>query len=578
MGKDTLPEADTVNKISRVTIKADTLITDTNNVQDNALKSLVKYHARDSMRVNIIDEIVFLYGAATVDYEEMHLKADYIAIDMNNKELFAEGLNDTLGNVTGSPEFSQGDQKFRSSTIRYNFDSKKGKIAYVITQEGQGYIHGEVVKKDPENNFFIKKGQYTTCNLDHPHFAITSNKLKVINKNKIVTGPAYLTIEGVPTPLLLPFGFFPNKSGRSSGIIFPSFGESSQRGFYFQRLGYYFGFNDYINLALTSDVYTKGSYTLNASSIYKKRYRYSGNLRFSYAYTINSEKELPDHSVKWDYRINWTHTQDPKLSPNNFFSASVNAGSSNYYSNTISSVSNYLTNTFESSVSFTHSFPDNPIKYGISLKHFQNTITREIRLTAPEISLSISRINPFKRKVAIGRQQWYEKIGISYLLNGTNYINTKDSLLFKKESLDNFQNGIQHSIPVSTSFNVLNYFNVSPSLNYIERWYFKTTQYNDWNAESRHVDTVVVKKFVAPREYSASLGISTRIYGMYQFSHGPVTALRHVMTPSASLSVRPDFGNPKYGYYKNVKVDSTERSVRYSIFQNSVLFFYASSE
>ena len=285
---------------------------------------------------------------------------------------------------------------------------------------------------------------------------------------------------------------------------------------------------------------------------------------------LAGEKELPDYSVKRDYRINWTHTQDPKLSPNNFFSASVNAGSSNYYSNTISSVSNYLTNTFESSVSFTHSFPDNPIKYGISLKHFQNTITREIRLTAPEISLSISRINPFKRKVAIGRQQWYEKIGISYLLNGTNYINTKDSLLFKKESLDNFQNGIQHSIPVSTSFNVLNYFNVSPSLNYIERWYFKTTQYNDWNAESRHVDTVVVKKFVAPREYSASLGISTRIYGMYQFSHGPVTALRHVMTPSASLSVRPDFGNPKYGYYKNVKVDSTERSVRYSIFQNSV--------
>ena len=567
--KDTLQESDTTKKVHLDTIRPDSLIADTNIVQDDALKSPVKYHARDSMRVNIIDEVVYLYGEATVDYEDMHLKADYIVMDMNKKELYAEGITDSTGIVTGSPEFSQADQKFRSSSIRYNFESKKGKIAYVITQEGQGYIHGEVVKKDPENNFFIKNGQYTTCDLDKPHFAITSNKLKVISKNKIITGPAYLTIEGVPTPLLLPFGFFPNKPGRSSGIIFPSFGESTQRGFYFQRLGYYFGFNDYVNLALTSDVYTKGSYTLDGSSIYKKRYHYSGNVRISYAYTINSEKELPDYSIKRDYRINWTHSQDPKLNPNNTFSANVNAGSSTYYSNTISSVNNFLTNTFQSSVSYSHSFPDNPINYTLSVRHSQNTLTRDIRITAPDLSFNISRISPFKRKLAVGRQRWYEKIGTSYTLKGTNYIDTKDSLLFRKESFDKFQNGIQHFIPLSTSFNILSYFNLSPSLNYTERWYFKTTQYS-WNTESEKVDTIEVKKFQTARDYSASIAISTRVYGMYQFTHGPIAALRHVMTPAASISFRPDFGRDKYGYYKDVQVDTARNKKRYSIFQNSV--------
>ena len=257
--KDTIQEPDSDKKVLIDTISFNHLIVDTNNVKNDNLKLPVKYHARDSMRVNIIEEVVYLYGEATVDYEDMHLKADYITIDMNKKELYAEGITDSTGIVKGTPEFSQADQKFRSSSIRYNFDSKKGKISNVITQEGQGYIHGEVVKKDPENNFFIKRGQYTTCDLDNPHFAITSNRLKVISKNKIITGPAYLTIEGVPTPLLLPFGFFPNKPGRSSGIIFPSFGESNERGFYIQGLGYYFGFNDYVNLALSSDTYTKGS-------------------------------------------------------------------------------------------------------------------------------------------------------------------------------------------------------------------------------------------------------------------------------------------------------------------------------
>lgn len=567
-GKLLFQEPDTLPVTGKDSIKADTLSVDTNIANDNTLQFPVKYHAKDSIRVNIIDEIVYLYGSATVDYDDMHLKADYIVIDMNNKEMFAQGVTDSTGTIKGNPEFSQAEQKFRSTNIRYNFNTKKGKIAYVITQEGEGYIHGEVVKKDPENNFFIKNGQYTTCDLDTPHFAITSNKLKVIKNNKIVTGPAYLTIEGVPTPLLIPFGFFPNKKGRSSGLIFPAFGESAQRGFYFQHLGYYLGFNDYYNLALTSDIYTKGSYTLDAASSYKKRYKYKGNFTFSYAKTVQSEEGLPDFETIKDYKIVWSHSQDPAFNPNSSFNASVNAGSNTYYKNTISSVKNFLSNELQSSVSYSRTFPEKPYNFTTSLNHRQNTITKQIELTTPDASFNVSRINPFKRKNGIGKQRWYEKIGTSYSMRMTNRIETYDSLLFRKESLQEFKNGAQHIIPVSTAFNLFNYFNFSPSFNYTERWYLRTTRYK-YNPISKKIIKHEEDGFRAARDYQTSLGISTRIYGMYQYKKGPIKALRHVISPSVSFAYRPDFGKSVYGYYRNVQIDSTGKTRKYSIFEGT---------
>ncbi len=559
-----LAQPDTISLNDSLTISADTLIS-----SDNTLKSKIKYHAKDSIVADLENETVHLYGQAIVDYEDLHLEANYIKINMSAKELYAEGTLDSLGNLIGTPKYSQGAQEFRSNAIRYNFETKKGRISYVITQEGDGYIHGEVVKKDPANNFFIKHGQYTTCNLDTPHYSISSNKLKVISNNKIVTGPAYLTIEQVPTPLVIPFGFFPNKKGRASGLIFPAFGESAQRGFYFQHLGYYFGFNDHFNLALTTDLYTKGSYTVDASSIYKKRYRYSGNVRLSYAYSINSEQELPDYSAQKDFHLYWTHNQDPKANPYRSFNANISAGSSKYYQNTISSVNNFLSNTFQSSVAYAKSFPDKPINLGISVNHTQNIITKDIRITAPDVSFNVSRISPFKRKLAIGAQRWYEKIGTSYSLRATNYIQTKDTLLFKEESLKEFKNGIQHSIPLSTSFKVLKFFTLSPSATYSERWYFKTTQY-EWNPENQKIDTIVENKFKAARDYQLSAGLSTRIYGMYLMKKGPVSALRHVLTPTVSFNYRPDFSQSKFGYYKTIQADTSGRTFTYSLFQNSV--------
>ncbi|MFM2206100.1 MAG: hypothetical protein RL213_75 [Bacteroidota bacterium] len=514
-------------------------------------------------------QVVYLYGEASVVYDDLELNADYIRIDMNAKEVSASGMPDSSGVIRGKPEFAQGAQKFRATSMRYNFGTKKGRISYVITSEGDGYIHGETVKKDPENNFFIRKGRYTTCDADTPHFSIISNKLKVIKNDRIVTGPAYLSIEDVPTPLAIPFGFFPNKKGRSSGVIFPGFGESADRGFYFQRLGYYFGFNDFFNLSLTTDLYTKGSYTLDASSQYRKRYRYSGNFRTSYAYTTIGEKGLPDFSSRKDFHINWIHNQDPKANPYNTFSANVSAGSSQYYQNTISSLNNYLSNTFQSSVSWTKLFPDRPMNLGVALNHWQNTITHDVRITFPDVSFGISRITPFKRKVAAGSPRWYEKIGTNYTLRATNSLETKDTLLFRENPLQEMRNGVQHNLPVSTSFQLLNFITLTPGISYSERWYFRTTDYS-WDNDAGKVDTQQVDGFKAAREYSFSIGTLTRIYGMFQYRKGPVAAVRHVLTPSASFSFRPDFSSARYGYYREVQVDTAGNTLKYSIFQNGI--------
>ena len=571
------PELVTAN--DSLLLSADTTFLFTANkdttIEDESLNSKIKYHARDSLVSDLVNEVVHLYGGATIEYEDLFLKADYIMIDFNKKELFAEGITDSLGVLTGKPEFSQAGQNFRSNNIRYNFDSKKGKIAYLITKEGEGYIHGDLVKKDPENNFYIRHGQYTTCDADVPHYSIASRKLKVINNNKIVTGPAYLTIETVPTPLFLPFGFFPNSKGRSSGIIFPSFGESVNRGFYFQNLGYYFGFSDYLNFAVTTDVYTKGSFNIFGSSIYANRYRFKGDFRISYLYTVTSEPELPDYSITKDFQVRWKHSQDAKARPNSTFSADVTAGSRSFYRNALStSLNNFLSNTFQSSVQYSKRWGEK-INLAVGLRHDQNTLTHDINVRAPEVSFGVSRLFPFKRKVSVGAEKWYERIGTNYSMAATNLISTKDSLLFKKDSLgrfvslDNLKNGMLHNVPVSTSFKLFSYFNLTTSVSYTERWYLKSVLY-DWKDEINSIDTTVVHGFQAARDYSTSASLSTRVYGMYAFAKGPVAAIRHVFSPTFGFSYRPDFGLERYGYYKTVQYDTSGRYKTYSIFENGV--------
>jgi len=532
----------------------------------SSLKSKVKYSASDSIRFDIPGEKVYLYGKAKVRYEDIELDAHFIEVDWTKRELLSKGGVDSTGADMDLPVFKQKDETFTAHTVTYNFDTKKGRITEVNTRQGDGYILGETVKKTDDKNYFIRKGAYTTCDLPHPHFSISSNKLKVIQDNKVVTGPAWLVIEDVPTPLMIPFGYFPTRKGRASGILFPSYGESGRLGFFFKDGGYYFGIGDVVDFALTGDIYTLGSWAAKFNSNYAVRYRFNGNLSVSYSEIKTSEKELPDYNLFKDFFIRWNHRQDSKARPGSNFSANVNAGSSGYYQNNISSAGNYLTNTFQSSIAWSKNWSGKPYSLSASLTHSQNTITKDVSMSLPNTNFSVNRIYPFKRKSVVGGEKWYEKIGISYQNNFQNNIQTKDSLLFKED--DQFRYGMSHSIPISTSAKILKHFTLSPSFTYNERWYPETVR-KSFDADSNAVLTDTVNGFRAARDFQMSASMNTRLYGMVQMKRGKIAAIRHVISPTISFGYRPDFSAGSFNNYKTY-VDANGESVSYSIFQNGI--------
>lgn len=537
-----------------------------NNGED--FKSKVEYTARDSLFFDAEKMIVYLYGAAVVKYENMELKADYIAVNLDTKTLLAAFAKDSAGNKTGIPAFSQNSDAFTADEIKYNFQTKKGRIRGVYTEQGEGFIYGETVKKLDEFEY-ISRGTYTTCNLPHPHYAINAGKLKVINNRKIITGPAYLTVADVPLPLAIPFGYFPNRKGQSSGIIFPAYGESTELGFFLKNGGYYFGVNDYFDLALTGDLYSKGSYAAQSFLRYAWRYHFNGNLSFSFSKIKTGEKELPDFSENRDFFIRWSHTQDAKARPNSIFSANVNAGSSQYFRNNISTPSNFLTNTFQSSISYSKSFPGKPFNFSATANHSQNSQTRDMSITLPQFTFSVSRIYPFKRKQVAGKPKWYEKAGFSYQTNFQNVISGKDTSIFKGDWTKRMKNGIQHSIPVSTSLQVMKYFTLTPSFNYSEKWYVSTIE-KRYDAATNSVLSDTVQGFKAAREFNAGVSVNTRLYGMFQFRKSKLQAIRHVFTPTFSFTYRPDFSDPFWNNYKTVQTNHEGETIRYSIYEQSL--------
>ncbi|MDQ3050353.1 MAG: LPS-assembly protein LptD [Bacteroidota bacterium] len=533
------------------------------------LKSKVHYTADDSIRFEIANEKVFLYGNARVTYEDIEMTAAYMEVNWLTKILFAKGTTDSVGAPSGLPVFKQNEDQFTAEVVTYNFETKKGKIKEVQTKQGDGYVHGETIKRIDENTYFIWKGAYTTCDLPHPHYSISSNKLKVIQNNKIITGPAYLVIEDVPTPLAIPFGYFPTRKGRAAGILFPSYGESGRLGFFLKDGGYYFGLGDVVDFAVTGDIYSLGSWGLKLNSAYANRYHYGGNVSLSYSEIKESEKELPDYRLNKDFFIRWNHRQDPKARPTSVFSANVNAGSSNFYQNNISSANNYLSNTFQSSVSWSKIWPGKPYNFSSSLSHSQNTITNDISLSLPVTNFSVNRIYPLKRKVTVGSEKWYEKIGVSYQNNFQNSIQTKDSLLFERGTEEQFRYGMSHAIPVSTSFKALKYFTVSPSITYNEKWYMKTIRKN-YSAINDSVITDTISGFRATRDFQFSASMNTRLYGMVQMKKGKIAAIRHVLSPTLSYTYRPDFSEPKFNAYKNYQSDSFGTITQYSIYETGI--------
>jgi len=547
----------------------------TNATKKSAINSKVEYSATDSISLDLENQKVYMYKDADIKYERIKQKAAYIMIDFNTSILTALPKTDSTGKKYGMPEFSEGDQAFRSEEMRYNFRSKRGFIRNVITQEGEGYLHGEVVKKMDNDVSNMRGGAFTTCNLDHPHFALRFTKAKVIPNNKIVTGPAFMTIEDVPIPIILPFGLFPNKKGQTSGVLIPTYGESRDRGFYLNDGGYYFGINEYMELKIIGDIYSRGSWALKPTFNYKKRYKYTGGFSFNYAINTSGVRETENFNKTKDFRVRWDHRQDPKARPNSQFNANVNIQSTTYNRFNPASREDLLTNQFNSSISYSTSLWER-VSLTASLTHSQNTSTRTVNFSLPDVNVSVNRFYPFRTPGKTSNLKWYDNISMNYTAKITNQIQTEDSLMFTKNMLKDFRNGVEHNIPVNLNLKVLKYFSLNNSITYKERWYtasinktwINDTIFEDGDTTIGYVKVDTISGLKASREYSMSSGLSTTVYGMLQFRKGPVRALRHVINPSVSINYRPDFGREELGYYRDVQVDTTGRISRYSIFGN----------
>lgn len=556
----------------------DTLAADTAKKKE-PLDAPVIYEASDSI-VFTKGGYAHLYGEGKVNYQNIELTSAIISMNMDSSTVYARGVADTTGVESGTPVFKDGETPYESKIMRYNFKTKKGFINNIVTQQGEGYVTSEEGKKGANDEIYMRHGQYTTCdNHDHPHFYLKLSMAKVRPKKNVVFGPAQLVVEDVPLPIAVPFGFFPFNSSYSSGFIMPTYGDEMNRGFYLRDGGYYFAISDKMDLKVLGEIFTKGSWGLSAASNYNKRYKYSGSFNASYLVTKTGEKNMPDYSVSKDFRIQWSHRQDAKANPNSSFSASVNFATSSYDRSSLSSLYNpqqYAQNTKASSVSYSRNFPEIGLNISGAFNITQNTRDSSLSMTLPDVNISLNRIYPFKRKKAAGDERWYEKISLQYTGSITNSISTKDNLLFKTP-LTQWENGMQHKIPVSATFNLFKYINIVPSFNYTERWYLRKVKqsYDPSPASNDHVRRDTINGFNRVYDYNLALQMNTKLYGMYKplFMKSKEIQIRHVFTPTISYTYTPDFGKSRYGYYDTYTYTDENgevRTVEYSPYEGAV--------
>ncbi len=519
-------------------------------------KDKVIYNATDSTIYSLDGKKVFLFGNASIFYDDIELKAAYIEVDMEQNILYAEGVTDTTGTIIGQPVFTQGNETMQAKSITYNVKTEKGFIKGLYTEQEEGYLHSQSTKKDPSNAISLYRGKYTTCELEDPHFYLWLSRGKVIPDKAIIAGFSFLVIEDIPLyPVMIPFGFFPSSKEKASGFLIPKFGEENSRGFFLREGGYYFAFNDYFDLALKGDVYSKGTWLVGAQSKYRVRYKYNGSFNLAFSKVVAGEPELINYHESNEYKIQWNHSQDAKARPNSNFTASVDFTSMGNQRFNSTTPEEYLTNRTSSSISYRKTFANTPFSMSMNLKHTQNTSDSIVDLTLPQMTLNMSRIFPLRKKSSVGKAKWYENIGITYSGNFENRVRAHDSVIFTPLVKDYLKNGIKHSIPLSTSIKVMKYFNLSPSINFTDRMYFNAT-YKDTasyllNGQVR--DTIVnreEKGFYNIYDYSYSLGLGSTLYGMFQFKGKYLKAIRHVATPSVSMSFRPDFQQEKWGFYE----------------------------
>lgn len=538
------------------TLRADTAAIDTTARKKSMLEAPVTYQASDSI-VLTGTNMAYLYGESNVKYQNIELQAERIEMSMDSSIVYATFALDSVGAEYGYPLFVEGEQQIEAKSMRYNFRSRKAYANEVLTQQGEGFLTAGVTKKMPDDAMNLINGRYTTCDEhDHPHFYIKMTKAKVRPGKDIVTGPAYLVIEDVPLfPIGLPFGFFPFSSTYSSGIIMPTYGDEMARGFNLRNGGYYFAISDYIDLALTGEIYTKGSWGLAARSSYRKRYKYSGSVDASYLVTKTGDKGLPDYSVSKDFRIAWTHSQDMKANPYRTFSASVNFSTSSYSRNQLNMLytPNATDNNKGSSVSISQRFPNSPINISATMNINQRSQDSSLSVTLPDMSISMSSIYPLKRKHIVGKERWYEKISISYSGYFRNTIHTKENEFLRKNLIKDWKHGMQHAIPISATYN-FGFLNISPSVNYTERWLTDKVYHKYDTARNALMPVDTVYGFYRVYNYNAAISASTTLYGFFKpwaIFGDKVKMIRHRMEPSVSFSMSPDFGSRKYGYYED---------------------------
>ncbi len=529
------------------------------------LEAEVKYEARDSIIFNLRSKGASLHGDAKVKYQQINLSGNKIDQDWATNQVTATPGTDSLGKPIGKPVYADEGQEFVSDKITYNFKSKKAKISHMVSNEGETYLIGEDVKMEDSETIYIKNTQFTTCsNTDHPHFYLNLYKAKIIPNKRVISGPSNMVVEDIPIPLGLPFGIFPTQRGQRSGILPPEYGESPQFGFFLRNGGYYFALSDYVDLSLQGDIYSLGGWRISPASSYIKKYKYSGNLRVNYSSLQAGDQEANDFFRQKDFLLNWNHTQDPRANPYRRFTASVTAGSSSYLANNSFASTQFLNNQLQSSINYTRIFPAKPYSFNAGLRHAQNTLTKQVSLTLPNAVFTVNRLEPFKQKNRVGKERWYEKVGFNYNTNFRSNINEYDSLLFKGNFFEKMDIGQSHSLPISTSAFVLGkFFQFTPSFNYSERWSLKSIE-KRYDSDSNRVYADTLEGFFRNYDYAFSISMNTRLYGLKQFEKGKIAAIRHVINPQVSYSLRPDFSDSKYGFYGRVQADSTGRIETYN--------------
>lgn len=581
--KDSLLLPDATNTRSGRGLRYDSTAIDT-TAADSAkrkpgIDAPVDYECTDSLVYDAETRLVHLYGKAQVKYMDMTLNAAKITMNMDSSMVRAAGERDTAGILQDKPVYSQGSDNYHSELMAFNFKTKKGYITNVETTQGDGFMQSQHSKRAADGTLYLEHAKYTTCDAKHPHFYLALSRAKVRPGKESVFGPAYLVVADVPLPLAVPYGFFPFNKKYSSGFIMPSYGDETSRGFYLRDGGYYFAINDYMDVKALGEIYTKGSWGLSAETNYRKRYRYNGNFYISFLRTVDGEKNMPDYAVTKSLKVQWTHSKDAKASPNTTFSARVNFASENYECSNLESMYNplaYTQSTRASSVSFSHTFPSIGLNIAGSTNLTQSLRDSSVSMTLPDLSISLNRFYPFRRKHQAGKERWYEKISMSYTGSLSNSINTKEDKLFKSNLVKDWRNGMQHRIPIDATFQVFKYINISPQFSLRDIMYTNRIM-RSWDETTQKEVADTTYGFYNLYDWSLGVSANTTLYGFYKpwrkLFGDKIIAVRHVFKPSVSFSYAPDFTSSHYGYQRTyVKTDANGEvsTVTYSPYSGGI--------